>query len=82
MKCLVGENGRNPEEKQKTIEENGEICRNNGLCGSCSGSFKDVIRGVYWIKCTNCDLWYHETRQGLRECEYNQVPLDANMKTD
>ena len=22
---------------------------------SCSGSFKDVIREVYWMQCTNCD---------------------------
>ena len=33
-----------------------KVVDNNELRGSCSGSFKDVIRRVYWIQCTNCDL--------------------------
>ena len=56
---------------KKQSREVEKVVDSNELCGSCSGSFKDVIRGVYWIQYTNCDHWYHETCQDLTEYECN-----------
>ena len=57
--------------KKNQSKEVEKAVDSNELCGSCSGSFKDVIRGVYWMQYTNCDHWYHETCEDLRQYECN-----------
>ena len=79
---LPQKNKKQSRRNKKQSREVEKVEDSNELCGSCSGSFKDVMRGVYWIQYTNCDHWYHETCQDLRDMSVTSSALDANMKTD
>ena len=81
LECLTvpQKNKKQSRRNKKRSNEVEKVVDNNELCGSCSGSFKDDIRGENWIQCTNCDLWFTRNVSVWESMNGTSSALDANM---
>ncbi|XP_034252570.1 protein PXR1-like [Thrips palmi] len=52
----------------------------DALCGKCARSFLHDFRGEKWIRCSNCEIWYHNKCLGLRDSFFSLTFICPDCK--
>ena len=67
---LKKEKEKEKAERQEKRKQQGKQSSAKTKCGTCGKLFEEDFHGESWIKCCECESWYHNLRQKLAETEY------------